>query len=85
MKIYNVVLLLLPMFIWSQNIKGHIENENQEPISESSIEINENKSIFYSDKDGISVLKVFRNFLSQLLSKNKIIRIMKLLLKTMNF
>lgn len=40
------------MFIWSQNIKGHIENENQEPISESSIEINENKSIFYSDKDG---------------------------------
>ena len=52
MKIYNVVLLLLPMFIWSQNIKGHIENENQEPISESSIEINENKSIFYSDKDG---------------------------------
>lgn len=52
MKIYNAVLLLLPMFIWSQNIKGHIENENQEPISESSIEINENKSIFYSDKEG---------------------------------
>jgi len=40
------------MFIWSQNIKGHIENENQESISESSIEINENKSIFYSDKEG---------------------------------
>ena len=40
------------MFIWSQNIKGHIENENQEPIFESSIEINENKSIFYSDKEG---------------------------------
>lgn len=40
------------MFIWSQNIKGHIENENQEPVSESSIEINDNQTIFYSDKDG---------------------------------
>ncbi|MFC4685391.1 outer membrane beta-barrel family protein [Epilithonimonas pallida] len=52
MKIYNVVLLLLPIFIWSQNIKGHIENENQEPVSESSIEINDNQTIFYSDKEG---------------------------------
>jgi hypothetical protein len=85
MKIYNVVLLLLPMFIWSQNIKGHIENENQEPISESSIEINENKSIFYSDKDGNFSLEGISKFPSQLSSKNKIIRIMKLLLKTMSF
>jgi len=42
----------MPTIIWSQTIKGHIENENQESISESSIEINENKSIFYSDKEG---------------------------------
>ncbi|UQB69711.1 outer membrane beta-barrel family protein [Epilithonimonas zeae] len=52
MKIYNAIVLLFPVFVWSQNVKGHIENENQESISESSIEINENKSIFYSDKDG---------------------------------
>lgn len=52
MKIYSTILLLLPIWIWSQNIKGHIKNEIQEPISESSIEINENKSIFYSDKEG---------------------------------
>ena len=43
---------MMPTIIWSQTIKGHIENENQESISESSIEINENKSIFYSDKEG---------------------------------
>jgi hypothetical protein len=52
MKIYSTILLLLPIWIWSQNIKGHIENENQEPISESSIEINDSQSIFYSDKEG---------------------------------
>ena len=52
MKIYNAIILLFPIFVWSQNINGHIENENQEPISESSIEINDNKSIFYSDKEG---------------------------------
>jgi len=52
MKTYISILLLFPVFIWSQNIKGHIENEDQEPISESSIEINESKSIFYSDKEG---------------------------------
>ncbi len=46
------MILLIPTAIWSQNIKGHIENENQEPISESSIEINDNQSIFYSDKEG---------------------------------
>ena len=46
------MILLIPTVIWSQNIKGHIENENQEPISESSIEINDNQSIFYSDKEG---------------------------------
>ncbi|RKE79585.1 hypothetical protein [Epilithonimonas arachidiradicis] len=45
MKIYNAIVLLFPIFVWSQNIKGHIENENQEPISESSIEINDNQSI----------------------------------------
>ena len=43
---------MMPTIIWSQTIKGHIENENQQPISESSIEINENQSIFYSDKEG---------------------------------
>ncbi|WP_027382440.1 outer membrane beta-barrel family protein [Epilithonimonas caeni] len=52
MKTYLIMILLIPTVIWSQNIKGHIENENQEPISESSIEINENKTIFYSDKEG---------------------------------
>jgi len=52
MKIYISLLLLFPVFIWSQNIKGHIENENQEPISDSRIEINDNPSVFYSDKEG---------------------------------
>ncbi|MPS72624.1 MAG: TonB-dependent receptor [Chryseobacterium sp.] len=52
MKTYLIMILLIPTVIWSQNIKGHIENENQEPISESSIEINDNQSIFYSDKEG---------------------------------
>jgi len=52
MKIYISILLFLPVFIWSQNIKGHIEDENQEPISESSIEIIGNQSIFHSDKEG---------------------------------
>ncbi|MPT32193.1 MAG: TonB-dependent receptor [Chryseobacterium sp.] len=52
MKTYLIMILMMPTIIWSQTIKGHIENENQESISESSIEINENKSIFYSDKEG---------------------------------
>ncbi|PZU85881.1 MAG: hypothetical protein DI529_09440 [Chryseobacterium sp.] len=52
MKTYLIMILLIPTVIWSQSIKGHIENENQEPISESSIEINDNQSIFYSDKEG---------------------------------
>ncbi|MDP9955955.1 hypothetical protein J2X97_001592 [Epilithonimonas hungarica] len=52
MKTYLIMILMMPTIIWSQTIKGHIENENQQPISESSIEINENQSIFYSDKEG---------------------------------
>lgn len=52
MKYYITILLFLPVFIWSQTIKGHIENENQESISESTIEISENQSVFYSDTDG---------------------------------
>lgn len=52
MKRVFSILLLIPILVWSQNIKGHIENENQEPLSQSSIEINDNQSIFYADQDG---------------------------------
>jgi len=52
MKFYSTILLLLPVWIFSQNIKGHIENENQEPISESSIEVNNIKTLFHSDEQG---------------------------------
>ena len=38
--------------IFSQNIKGHIENDKQQPLSESSIQINENKNLSYSDHEG---------------------------------
>ncbi len=53
---------MLPVWIFSQNIKGHIENENQEPISESSIEVNNSKTIFHSDEQGnfsLDGVKVF--------------------------
>lgn len=43
---------MMPTFIWSQNIKGHIENDSQQPISEAKIEINNHQSLFYSDQDG---------------------------------
>ncbi len=52
MKLYAAILFLLPVFIWSQTIKGHIENEKQEPISEGIIQINENKNIYNSDEKG---------------------------------
>lgn len=63
MKFYTTILLIFPILIWSQSIKGHIENENQEPISEGVIQINE-KEIYNSDEkgnfeiDGISVFPV---------------------------
>lgn len=57
------------MFIWSQNIKGHIENENQEPVSESSIEINDNQTIFYSDKDGNFSLEGISKFPASIVIK----------------
>ncbi|MBV6881623.1 outer membrane beta-barrel family protein [Epilithonimonas ginsengisoli] len=63
MKFYTTILLIFPILIWSQSIKGHIENEKQEPISEGVIQINE-KEIYNSDEkgnfeiDGISVFPV---------------------------
>ncbi|WP_379969979.1 outer membrane beta-barrel family protein [Epilithonimonas sp. UC225_85] len=51
MKLYTTILLIFPILIWSQTIKGHIENEKQEPVSGSLIQINENKN-FYSDEKG---------------------------------
>lgn len=51
MKFYTTILLIFPILIWSQSIKGHIENEKQEPISEGVIQINE-KEIYNSDEKG---------------------------------
>jgi len=62
MKTYLVMMLLIPAAMWCQTIKGHIENENQEPLSGSSIEINDNQSIFYSDKEGNFTLEGISKF-----------------------
>lgn len=62
MKLYSAIILLLPVLVWGQNIKGHIENEKQEPISGSSIEINDNHSIFYSDREGNFSLEEISKF-----------------------
>ncbi len=62
MKTYLVMMLLIPAAMWCQTIKGHIENENQEPLSGSSIEINDNQSIFYSDKEGNFILEGISKF-----------------------
>ncbi len=62
MRAYLVMLLLIPTIIWSQTIKGHIEDDNQKPISESSIQINDNPLVFYSDKEGNFSLEAISNF-----------------------
>lgn len=55
-------MLMMPTFIWSQNIKGHIENDSQKPISEAKIEINNHQSLFYSDQDGNFTLEDISQF-----------------------
>ena len=52
MKLYATILFLLPMMIWSQTIKGHIENEKQEPVPQAVIQINEDKTLYKSDEKG---------------------------------
>ena len=50
--------------IWSQSIKGHLENEKQEPISDGIIQNNDNSNLYKSDEkgdfmiDGISTFPV---------------------------
>lgn len=55
MKYYITILMIFPILVWSQSIKGHLENENQEPISDGIIQINENK-IYNSDAQGNFVI-----------------------------
>ncbi len=52
-----MLLLLLPVLLWSQNIQGHIENGNGKPVAEAEIKINENKTVLHSDREGNFVLE----------------------------
>lgn len=61
-KIYTTFLLVLPFWVLSQSIKGHIENEKQEPISGSEIEVNGHQSIFYSDQEGNFIIEGISKF-----------------------
>jgi len=56
------MIFLIPAVIWGQNVKGHIENEKQEPVSEAKIEINDHQSIFYSDQEGNFTLEGISKF-----------------------
>ncbi len=69
MKFYTTILLMFPIFIWSQNIKGHIENEKQEPISEGIIQINDNKNLYQSDKNGNFIINDIATFPVSLIIK----------------
>ena len=62
MKTYLIMILLLPGLIRSQKIKGHIENEMQEPLSQSIIEIRDHQSFFYSDEKGNFILEGILKF-----------------------
>ena len=69
MKFYTTILLMFPIFSWSQNIKGHIENEKQEPISEGIIQINDNKNLYQSDKNGNFIINDIATFPVSLIIK----------------
>ena len=60
---------MFPIFSWSQNIKGHIENEKQEPISEGIIQINDNKNLYQSDKNGNFIINDIATFPVSLIIK----------------
>ncbi len=56
-KAYGIFLLLFPVLLWSQNIKGHIENVNGQPIAEAGIEVLESKKTVSSDREGNFILE----------------------------
>lgn len=62
MKMYTLILFLVPVFLWSQNIKGHIEDEHQQPVAGCSIEMKDYKSILYSDQQGNFTVEGIRSF-----------------------
>ncbi|WP_146944506.1 outer membrane beta-barrel family protein [Chryseobacterium hagamense] len=56
-KAYGMLLLLLPVLLWSQNIQGHVENMKGEAVAEAAIEIRESKKTVYSDREGNFILE----------------------------
>lgn len=46
------LLLILPFWIWSQNIRGHIENEQKESVAGAAVHIDHRTPVSYSDQDG---------------------------------
>lgn len=54
---FGFIFLLFPIILWSQTIKGHIENENGEPISEARVEKGNAKNTIYSDREGNFILE----------------------------
>jgi len=62
MKFYTTILLIFPILIWSQSIKGHIENEKQEPIYEGIIQVNQSNNVYRSDEKGNFVIDGISTF-----------------------
>lgn len=69
MKFYTGILFLIPIFIWSQSIKGHLENEKQEPISDGIIKINDNPNVYKSDEKGDFIINDIATFPVSLIIK----------------
>lgn len=49
---FTIMLLMIPAFLWSQQIRGHIENENREPVSGAAITITGTEITMHSDSRG---------------------------------
>ena len=43
---------MIPVFLWSQLIKGHLENENREPVSGAAVTAGGARTAIYSDPQG---------------------------------
>lgn len=51
-KAFTAVLFMIPVFLWSQLIKGHLENENREPVSGAAVTAGGAGTAVYSDPQG---------------------------------
>ncbi len=69
MKIYLTLLLLFPITVWTQSIRGHIENEHQEAVAGAAVQINNAAQVIHSDKDGNFVLENSGKFPAALIIK----------------